>query len=838
VVRSIFSDGDSLDRPSTHTELAALNMSDKMVDEEVSRGLQEIREELFAARSVLDPSSIQEGVPNIQTQSTTLVYDSSSIGNPTTYLDYKGYLSSSSEGFGLLETEMEKLSKLDSLSEMGTDYVHMLYCYRPVSRALPEVVMNASDDHSAKQLREMERKRSEINRKVIEIMRPEIMKLNDLFSFTVKAVEQLRSSFSDFLQYFVGAGKGGDVVPESMPFLDEVRRESQYASLVRLIDVLIILDYLKYAKSASLSEDFDRYKRALRSQAHGRDVIEEQVQLQHFLSHQNTRKRKHFIFQYLCDELHRPYPNTSRGPHAALRNVLFYVVQQLDEKRYAKPDEKFRLLRVMAHLVVLIDYKEGDHAIGEDEKRKGAKNKFKLEPEDSVFDDSQAEYYANVRRYFQEYPVVPLFGDVTLTMVFALDLSPRFDPSNTAQGDDWGSNPDDRVVANYDLESNWEALRDSHTEYTIQFSSYLNRLKDPSVAEELDVSSLNPDTLVTAEAVYKLVRLGLSHALHMACLVHQMLAWKYSHPCPVTKLLELGVDPDAEGVEYERVLRYNISFRQRSVLADVAAMIKSLSAMINKAEHIFAPLLRYHVHHLLQQMAQGDLLPILHRADKRKLPFLPSLLHLRSLLADWEDGEEPVEDYKHYKRRQGEKVADTHPARVVGPSRTQLHLLQCHLAALFTDEVVTRTNRGMLTRKKSDIDEADVGRFRALLEESYSFSRVLGFTDVLRGCADMGSMWFREFYMEKTHCVQFPIEMSLPWILLEHVVTQVQTAGQTHGPPLVEDALFMLDLYNDAANYALHTLHQQHLYNEVEAEAQPGAGPGGVPSVPRRCTTT
>jgi hypothetical protein len=500
-----------------------------MVDASISRDLEAIREELHAVRSVLDPAGIHESVANIQAHSGSLVFDSRSFDNETDYINHKGYMNTASEGYKMLEDEMEKLANLDELSETGMDYVHMLYCYRPVSRAMPEAVIdNANGNLSSKHVREMEARQNEIDRKAIEVMRPEIMKLNDLFSFTVKGVEQLRASFDDFLQYFVGlsvvntkgmqAGKKTDPVPESMPFLGFVRRESQYASLVRLIDVLVMLDYLKYAKSASLSEDFERYKRALRSQVHGKDAIEEQELLQTFLSHQNSRKRKHFIFQYMCDELHRPYPNTTRGPHAVLRNLLFYVVQQLEQKKYATPQEKFRFLRVMAHLVLLIDYKESDHTndgdknseLGKDggAKRSGGKSKFKLDPEDKIFDRDLSEYYSDVRTKFKEYPVVPLYGDMTLTMVFALDMSPRFDMK--AQGPAWGSKPDNRVIANYDLEHNWDSLRESYSEYQGQFTILWNRIKDPAAEDSVNTATLNQETLKTAELVFKLVRLGVS----------------------------------------------------------------------------------------------------------------------------------------------------------------------------------------------------------------------------------------------------------------------------------------------------------------------------------------
>lgn len=42
----------------------------------------------------------------------------------------------------------------------------------------------------------------------------------------------------------------------------------------------------------------------------------------------------------------------------------------------------------------------------------------------------------------------------------------------------------------------------------------------------------------------------------------------------------------------------------------------------------------------------------------------------------------------------------------------------------------------------------------------------------LRECCDLSQLWFREFFLELTmgDRIQFPIEMSLPWILTDHIL--------------------------------------------------------------------
>ncbi len=42
----------------------------------------------------------------------------------------------------------------------------------------------------------------------------------------------------------------------------------------------------------------------------------------------------------------------------------------------------------------------------------------------------------------------------------------------------------------------------------------------------------------------------------------------------------------------------------------------------------------------------------------------------------------------------------------------------------------------------------------------------------LQDCCDLSQLWYREFYLEMTmgSRIQFPIEMSMPWILTDHIL--------------------------------------------------------------------
>lgn len=90
------------------------------------------------------------------------------------------------------------------------------------------------------------------------------------------------------------------------------------------------------------------------------------------------------------------------------------------------------------------------------------------------------------------------------------------------------------------------------------------------------------------------------------------------------------------------MLRYNLTRDELSVLVDAISMIKALSSLMTRSEATLSPYLRFHVHHRIQYLVQGELTPLLHRLDKRNKPILPTLLSIRSLVADWSEGSDPL----------------------------------------------------------------------------------------------------------------------------------------------------------------------------------------------------
>jgi hypothetical protein len=111
--------------------------------------------------------------------------------------------------------------------------------------------------------------------------------------------------------------------------------------------------------------------------------------------------------------------------------------------------------------------------------------------------------------------------------------------------------------------------------------------------------------------------------------------------------------------------------------------------------------------------------------------------------------------------------------------------------------------------KEKDFEPEQMATVRNFYRLSYFFEPLLDFEETLRQCSDLSWLWYKEFYLELAKEIQFPIEMSLPWILASDAVENFS---------YVELLYYPLELYNDAASFALNSLQSQYMYDEIEAE--------------------
>ena len=83
----------------------------------------------------------------------------------------------------------------------------------------------------------------------------------------------------------------------------------------------------------------------------------------------------------------------------------------------------------------------------------------------------------------------------------------------------------------------------------------------------------------------------------------------------------------------------------------------------------------------------------------------------------------------------------------------------------------------MMTRGMCDDTWQTVREMKSFVQASAAFPYLLRLSSTLTALSDVSCFWMREFYLELCKRVQFPISMSLPAILIEHVL------ASGNGPP-------------------------------------------------------
>uniref|UniRef100_A0A803SVA5 Cytoplasmic FMR1-interacting protein n=1 Tax=Anolis carolinensis TaxID=28377 RepID=A0A803SVA5_ANOCA len=215
------------------------------------------------------------------------------------------------------------------------------------------------------------------------------------------------------------------------------------------------------------------------------------------------------------------------------------------------------------------------------------------------------------------------------------------------------------------------------------------------------------------------------------------------------------------------------------------------------------------------------------RAHSPALLVLSVLQAIRKTVCDWEGGREPFNDPALRGEKDPKSGFDVKvPRRAVGPSSTQvicnvllfngsgggifflhLYMVRTMLESLIADK------SGSKKTLRSSLEGPTILDIEKFHRESFFYTHLINFSETLQQCCDLSQLWFREFFLELTmgRRIQFPIEMSMPWILTDHIL-------ETKEASMMEYVLYSLDLYNDSAHYALTKFKKQFLYDEIEAE--------------------
>ncbi|CAK8686198.1 unnamed protein product [Clavelina lepadiformis] len=593
--------------------------------------------------------------------------------------------------------------------------------------------------------------RSEIYEKTVQVLEPEVQKLMNFMHFQKNAVDK----FTGEVKRLCHQERRKDFVSEAY-----------LLTLGKFINMFAVLDALKNMKS-SVKNDYSSYRRAAQFLKKMSDPqsIQESQNLSMFLANHDK------ITQSLKLAL-----SGINGYEELICDIVNISMNYYENKMYLVPSEKHMLLKVMGFGLFLLNNR--DISI------------YKLQ-------DKKRLNLNKIDKFFKQLQVVPLFGDMQIPLATYIQNMSDYEENKSrwsCTNASFTTTTGATIIPQYNLTEQLVSIREEHIKYTSELARHSNNEVVTTAQRD------QPRTDAESEELYNLALKGVQLLLRWSSHVMEVYSWKLVHP--TDKYSNPECPEDAE--EYERATRYNYSCLEKYALVEVIAMIKGLQVLMGRMESVFNEAIRCHIYGKLQDFVQLKLRDALRHAVKKKKNHVKSIISsVRETCADWYQGFEPPND----PAIKGEKDPKTGfhidvPRRNVGPSSTQLYMARVLIESLF---------KGPL--KKTFKKEQDIENFKTFHTDSYIFPQMLSFPETLQECCDLSQLWYREFYLELTmgRRIQFPIEMSLPWILTDHILEKKE-------PAMMEFVLYPLDLYSDSAHYALTKFKKQFLYDEVEAE--------------------
>uniref|UniRef100_A0A2P2KUC2 Protein PIR n=1 Tax=Rhizophora mucronata TaxID=61149 RepID=A0A2P2KUC2_RHIMU len=289
--------------------------------------------------------------------------------------------------------------------------------------------------------------------------------------------------------------------------------------------------------------------------------------------------------------------------------------------------------------------------------------------------------------------------------------------------------------------------------------------------------------------------------------IWEQCAWKFSRPC------RDAISSESSGIsslsDYEKVVRYNYSAEERKALVELIGYIKSVGSMMHRCDTLVADALWETIHSEVQDFVQNTLATMLRTTFRKKKGLSRILSDMRTLSADWmANTSQPASELQSHTGE--ESKGNLFYPRPVAPTTAQVHCLQFLIYEVVSGGNLRRPG-GLFSNSGSEIPVNDLKQLETFFYKLSFFLHILDYSVTIVTLTDLGFLWFREFYLESSRVIQFPVECSLPWMLVDHVL-ESQNAG------LLESVLLPFDIYNDSAQQALVVLRQRFLYDEIEAE--------------------
>ncbi|EMP32572.1 Cytoplasmic FMR1-interacting protein 1, partial [Chelonia mydas] len=527
--------------------------------------------------------------------------------------------------------------------------------------------------------------------------------------------------------------------------------EAYLITLGKFINMFAVLDELKNMK-CSVKNDHSAYKRAaqfLRKMADPQSIQESQ-NLSMFLANHNK------ITQSLQQQL-----EVISGYEELLADIVNLCVDYYENKMYLTPSEKHMLLKVMGFGLYLMDG--------------SVSNIYKLDAKKRI-------NLTKIDKFFKQLQVVPLFGDMQIELARYIKTSAHYEENKSR----WTCTSSSSSPQ-YNICEQMIQIREDHMRFISELARYSN--------SEVVTGSGRQEAQKTDAEYRKLFDLSLQGLQ----LLSQWSAHVMEVVCYLGSKTRQGgsVNSILSKVQYSNI---NINLCIHSMPPQC---LPKLTVEEQLTRSFSSPL-----ESLLQHVCGSEISVYICLGANTFWIVFSVLQAIRKTVCDWEAGHEPFNDPALRGEKDPKSGFDIKvPRRAVGPSSTQLYMVRTMLESLIADK------SGSKKTLRSSLEGPTILDIEKFHRESFFYTHLINFSETLQQCCDLSQLWFREFFLELTmgRRIQFPIEMSMPWILTDHIL-------ETKEASMMEYVLYSLDLYNDSAHYALTKFKKQFLYDEIEAE--------------------
>lgn len=701
------------------------------------------------AIAALSTFSLEDEQPDVQGLAVLLSSERYATNSPIEYSDVAAYRLSLGE-------DTKAINQLNTLIQEGKEMASLLYTYRSCVKALPQLPDS------------MKHSQADLYLETYQVLDLEMSRLREIQRWQASAASKLAADMQRFSR------------PERLVNGPTI---THFWSILKLLDVLLQLDHLKNAK-ASIPNDFSWYKRTftqVSTQWQDTDTMREELDdLQIFLS---TRWA---ILLNLHAEMFRT--NTVED---ILQVLIVFCVESLELDFALLFPERHILLRVLPVLVVLATSSEKEsESLYKRVKINRLLNIFKNDPVIPAFPDlhlSPAAMLKELSSYFQNFS----------SQIRLLTLpAPHEIPPRELQD----------YQRHYLILNHMGTIRAEHDDFSIRFASAMNQMITLKSSDGAD----NDWSRDIKGNMYDTVVEGFQLLSRWTGRIWEQCAWKFSRPCKEPPISDSQQD-SATFFDYEKVVRWNYTAEERRALLELIGYIKSIGLMMQHCDTLVSEALWETIHMEVQDFVQDKLDTMLRTTFRKKKDLSRILSDMRTLSADWMANTSKADPEQHSLHQETEEMRQsTFYPRPVAPTAAQIHCLQFLICELVSGGNLRKPG-GLFGNSNSGIPVEDLKQLETFFYKLSFFLHILDFTATIGTLTDLGFLWFREFYLESSRVIQFPIECSLPWMLVDHVI-ESQDAG------LLESILIPLDLYNDSAQHALTYLKQRFLYDEIEAE--------------------